>query len=304
MYILLVPLFIAVLFLIGILLLIRRLLLAGAFFIIVAGILNFYTQTVPLHISYYFNDTQKKENQIRVLSYNIKYNSDYLRHNNDSLSALVSFLQGQHADLLILPESRLNSTNTALREKLDNLYPYNLECGYEGNSFYIETFVFSRYPIRNVRQYGKHYIYEMDIMVSEGFTIKLIACHLKSNQSNSSLTKAEGLLGNIRKGYVTRAMEARMIADSLRHYQGPVIIAGDLNDISGSEALRSLQYGLKLDDAWWKSGFGYGATSLSKHLYFRLDHILFSHHFKSSYIAIPKTDFSDHYPLITDLEIR
>ena len=35
----------------------------------------------------------------------------------------------------------------------------------------------------------------------------------------------------------------------------------------------------------------------------RLDHILFSHHFKSTSIEIPKVDFSDHYPIVTNLEI-
>ena len=95
-----------------------------------------------------------------------------------------------------------------------------------------------------------------------------------------------------------------MICDSLRNYRGPIIIAGDLNDISGSKTLKKLQNTLSLNDAWWKAGFGYGATSLSKHLYFRLDHILFSSHFKAKSIEIPKEDFSDHYPIVTNLEIQ
>ena len=95
-----------------------------------------------------------------------------------------------------------------------------------------------------------------------------------------------------------------MICDSLSQYQGPLIIAGDLNDISGSKTLNTLQKELNLNDAWWKSGFGYGATSFSKHLFFRLDHILLSHHFKSTSIEIPKVDFSDHYPIVTNLEIQ
>ena len=204
----------------------------------------------------------------------------------------------------MLPESRINSTNKKLRKKLDKIYPYNLGSVYNGNELYLETYVFSRYPISNVKQYGDYYIYEADITLSDNFTMKLIACHLESNQSNSSLRNGEGFIKNIKKGYETRNKEAKMICDSLKQYQGPLIIAGDLNDISGSKSLNTLQEELDLNDAWWKSGFGYGATSFSKHLYFRLDHILFSHHFKSTSIEIPKIDFSDHYPIVTNIEIQ
>ena len=304
MFILLIPIIIISFILLSILFFIRRSLIAGAIFLFAAIILNYYTQTFPVHPSYFFNTPQKKDNNIRILSYNIKYNGEYLHNNKDSLSALISFIKQQNADILVLPESRINSTNKKLRKKLDKIYPYNLGSVYNGNELYLETYVFSRYPISNVKQYGDYYIYEADITLSDNFTMKLIACHLESNQSNSSLRNGEGFIKNIKKGYETRNKEVKMICDSLSQYQGPLIIAGDLNDISGSKTLNTLQKELNLNDAWWKSGFGYGATSFSKHLYFRLDHILFSHHFKSTSIEIPKVDFSDHYPIVTNIEIH
>ena len=304
MLILFVPILIPSLLLLSIFFFIRRSLIAGAIFLFAAILLNYYTQTIPFHPSYFYSSSEKKENQIRILSYNIKYNSEYLRNNKDSLSNLISFIQQQDADILVLPESRINSTNKTLRKKLDKIYPYHLGSVYEGNEFYLETYVFSRYPISNVKQYGDHYIYEMDINLSEKYTLKMVACHLESNQSNSSLRKGEGFINNIKRGYETRNKEAKIICDSLSKYQGPLIIAGDLNDISGSKTICTLQKENNINDAWWKSGFGYGITSFSKHLYFRLDHILFSHHFKSTSIEIPKVNFSDHYPIVTNLEIQ
>lgn len=303
MFILLIPIIISSFILLSILFFIRRSLIAGAVFLFAAIFLNYYTQTFPINPSYFFNSPQKKENNIRILSYNIKYNGEYLRNNKDSLSALISFIQKQDADILVLPESRLNSTNKTLRKKLEQIYQYHLGSIYNGNEFYLETYVFSRYPISNAKQYSDCYIYEVNIKLSDNNTLKLLACHLESNQSNSSLRKGDGLINNIKKGYEIRNKEAKMICDSLSQYQGPLIVAGDLNDISGSNTLNTLQKELDLSDAWWKSGFGYGATSFSKHLYFRLDHILFSHHFKSTSIEIPKVDFSDHYPIVTNLEI-
>ena len=303
MFILLIPIIIISFILLSILFFIRRSLIAGAIFLFAAIILNYYTQTFPVHPSYFFNTPQKKDNNIRILSYNIKYNGEYLHNNKDSLSALISFIKQQNADILVLPESRINSTNKKLRKKLDKIYPYNLGSVYNGNELYLETYVFSRYPISNAKQYSDCYIYEVNIKLSDNNTLKLLACHLESNQSNSSLRNGEGFIKNIKKGYETRNKEAKMICDSLSQYQGPLIIAGDLNDISGSNTLNTLQKELDLSDAWWKSGFGYGATSFSKHIFFRLDHILFSHHFKSTSIEIPKVDFSDHYPIVTNLEI-
>ncbi len=307
MLILLIPTIIVFLLILSIISFLRRSLIAGAIFLVAAVVINIYTETIPLNPSYFINDLpQQKESEehIRVLTYNIKYNSEYLRYNKDSLSSMIEFIKLQNADILVLPESRLNSTHKNLRKKLDEIYPYNIGSDYAGNEFYIETFVFSRYPISNARQYGKHYIYEMNVHLSDEKNIKLIACHLNSNQSNSSLNRGEGILSNIQKGYEIRAKEVQMICDSLKNAQYPIIIAGDFNDISGSKTLNLLQDNLNLKDAWWKSGFGYGTTSTSKNLFFRLDHILYSNHLESIAIDIPNVDFSDHYPLITELKIQ
>ncbi len=307
MLILLVPLIILLLFILSIISFIRRSLIAGAIFLIVAISINIYTESIPLHISYFTNKiSQKKENkeQIRILTYNIKYNGEYMRQNKDSLKYIMEFFKQENADILVLPESRLMSTNKNLYNRLNEMYPYNTSSDFTGNAFYIETFVFSRYPISNVRQYGQHYIYEMNVNLPDEKKVKLIACHFDSNQSNSSLNRGEGIFNNIKNGYEKRAKEAQMICDSLKDYQGPIIIAGDFNDISGSESLNLLQDNLNLNDAWWKSGFGYGATSISKNLFFRLDHILYSAHFNSTAIDIPDVDFSDHYPIVTDLIMK
>ena len=227
MYILLIPIIIVFFILVSILFFIRRSLIAGAIFLFAAIILNSYTQTFPFHPSYYLN-----------------------KPNKDDFSALISYIQQQDADILVLPESRINSTSKDLRKKLNKIYPYYLGSEYKGNEFYIETYVFSRYPISNVKQYDNHYIYEVDINIYENFSLKIVACHLKSNQSNSNLQKGGGFIKNIKRGYEIRNKEAKMICDSLSQYQGPLIIAGDLNDISGSNTLNTLQKELDLSDAW------------------------------------------------------
>lgn len=146
MLILLIPIIILLLLVLSIISFIRRSLIAGAIFLIAAIGINFYTETFPLHLSYFYNKMphQKEDvNQIRILTYNIKYNSEYLRHNKDSLNSILEFFKQQKADIVVLPESRLNSTNKILYNRLQEIYPYNICSDYAGNDFYIETFVFS-----------------------------------------------------------------------------------------------------------------------------------------------------------------
>ncbi len=79
---------------------------------------------------------------------------------------------------------------------------------------------------------------------------------------------------------------------------------GDLNDVSGSYAVERIKKaGLK--DAWWKGGFGYGATFHDKWLRLRLDHILYQNNkLKLQYVKVIDSDLSDHDALVAGFIIN
>lgn len=152
-------------------------------------------------------------------------------------------------------------------------------------------------------------------------SLLLVMVHLKSNQYalarknvKADSTKSrwrdgiDDYLRGLAIGYDQRPREAetlrREVFDSLQ-WKGPIIVAGDFNDIGGSETLRRFdRMGLK--NAWWKAGLGLGFTYDSYHLLLRLDHVLYSpQHFTPRAISVGNdAKFSDHYPIIVDLEWR
>lgn len=110
---------------------------------------------------------------------------------------------------------------------------------------------------------------------------------------------------NYKIGQKIRNWEAdnlKLHLDSLEVDDIPIIIAGDFNDWSGSYCLNTIRDG-KYKDAWWEGGNGLGMTYDGWHLKLRLDHILYSHHFRLENVFVEKSDFSDHRPLVADFTL-
>jgi len=326
MLILLVPALLLLLFALGIYCLVRRRWCTGIALLIAAITVNIWTETFACNIGYLFGSTYSKVNEIgtvpdttsvpihlRLLSYNIGLHNTYFDEQSDSLAAFFAFIDEQDADLVVLPESRVWGKER-LRRGLEQRYAYCIASFFPHKEKYIETFIYSRYPIAGVRKFEHRYIYQADILLPHLDTpIRLIGCHLSSNQSHSSLRGGEGIWHNLQSGIANRELEANLICDSLLYTTTdvlshldeqsdvPTLIAGDLNDLSGSSTLRTLQQRLSLQDAWWQGGLGYGFTFVGKGLFLRLDHILYSRHFTLENISIPHVVFSDHYPLVATL---
>lgn len=269
------------------------------FFIIV--FLNLYTETFPLHFLNLSKDTQQKDN-LRVVTYNIGLNNQNTRQ-KEGIQQFTDLLTTINADIVVLPESRLWNKK-GLRQALDSLYDYSIFPFFRSKEIYVETAIYSRYPLSDVQSLKKDYIYTADVNLPNQQKIKLIACHLASNQKNSQLNAGEGLLKNIQQGKEKRLREVQDIYEYCEDSKDiPLLICGDLNDISGSATIKTIQKQLNVEDAWWKSGFGYGATFWGKHLYLRLDHILFSNHFKVNKTFVINNKLSDHYPFVADLSL-
>lgn len=79
---------------------------------------------------------------------------------------------------------------------------------------------------------------------------------------------------------------------------------GDLNDISGSYAIRRIQKA-GLADAWWEGGCGYGSTFHDGLIRLRIDHILYPKgKLELKGISIIDNDMSDHNALVAGFDIK
>lgn len=180
----------------------------------------------------------------------------------------------------------------------------------------IDTVQYNNWPMNEVKILtNKMPIYSAEIEVMPDRWITVFACHLRSSAYSTARRSMDkdaswfdGLplyYENYKKGKIIRNWEAdniRLYLDTLELEDKPIIIAGDFNDWSGSYCMNTIRDG-KYKDAWWEGGLGFGITYDGWHLKLRLDHILYSHHFKLENVYVEKSKFSDHRPLVADFTL-
>ena len=175
--------------------------------------------------------------------------------------------------------------------------------------------IFSRYPIRGTKVSIFHKIYgfryaDIDI---EGRVFRVFSVHLQSNaitriaenmaenvsfKEKKTWMAIRGMLGRYRKAAKTRKGQAQEIAAQVRQSPYPVILCGDLNDVSQSRVYHILKAGLQ--DAFLQRGSGPGITYAGSLPALRIDMIFADATLKILRCKTGKTSFSDHQPVIAD----
>lgn len=341
MYILGVPIvFVTVLFL-ALLLGALRCWRTALSLLFVALVVSWYGEVFPLHPVAQLSFAQHREEAdtasvLRVMTYNVFGTGPYFAERKDDKQGVPEFEQwmaSYNPDLILLEEIQ----HSILPYGVDSLashYPYsswNIKTRKSQGDGY--DLVLSRYPIHDFKvlkveddllpdSLRKEYNYTDPLvqsfhMDSPHGEVLVVHCHLKSNDYNAArkvlvtdtlqtrwIDGWDEYMTGIRRGYDIRPREAaaiRRYVQEVEQWTGPLIVAGDLNDIGGSPVIRQLERELSLQDAWWRGGFGFGFTYDAHHMLLRLDHILYSDHFRLRSVHVDRqAKFSDHRPLIGD----
>lgn len=279
----------------AIILALRKKWLAAAFCLAAAAVLNIATQQIPLGLSGPLKGKDTSRTAVRILEYNTCA-EDRLQHKHDS--TFIEYIISQDADILFLPEN-LYYVDRQLDTALSKVYPYGVFHQIPPGRQPEELTLYSRFPLRDIKRLPSPHSYKTDgsdgmVMATAdigGTTVTLFHLHFTSNHYG------------IRRGVDIRKQELDAIRPALDTVTTPIILCGDLNDLSGSATLKGLMgYGLR--NAWWTHGRGPGFTFRKGILRFRLDHLLYSPDIQVERIKVDrKADFSDHFPIIADLEI-
>lgn len=290
MYILLLPIVLLLAFcLLAVCLYKKRWILSFAFALVTLFLnhyLEFFALSFPNH----------HKSNLKVMCFNVHFLND-----NSSIKSrgLFNLIFCEDPDFVFLTEY-YGSANDSLEILLNATYPYSdlshRWANNEGDVF------FSKYKIESVEQlipsmYGGN-IYRVELSNSQG-TVALYCCHLFSNLVNSS----DNIFSSIKYGYSKRAEESRLIANTLKNEKHPAIVMGDMNDISGSYAIRMIQ-SQNMKDAWWNGGVGFGNTFHDGLLQLRIDHIFYDENFEVCDIDVKHTDYSDHDALVGSFSIK
>jgi len=190
------------------------------------------------------------------------------------------------------------------------------------NKFYekgkIQAF-FSKHPILEIGEIEIGTVYNTcywaDIKLP-GETIRIYNFHLSSNNVTKKVGKLikqpdlskdntwsdiNGVFKNYALASAIRVKEVRMIKEHIANSPYPVILSGDMNDTPLSYSYRIMRKNLQ--DAFVTAGSGIGATYAGGVPFLRIDYTFVDPKFEIISHEIIKEDFSDHYPIITTINL-
>lgn len=253
---------------------------------------------------------------ISVISYNVNLAYQELS-TLEKAEKIADYLLEKNADIVLLQEYN-PQVFPVLHKKLAGNYlygsPYELADRYKA--------VYSKFPISNYIQLkdvhdtkndktgneDRSYlpICEMTVTVNN-HSFNMVNCHLHSNNFSPALRRLRcnemsffyflrTIINSLSYGIQIRRRQAGVLRKQLNDIRIPILICGDMNDVSASSVLRALK-GKNLRDAWWEKGVGQGHTLCVKLMKWRLDHILFSKGIKIDSVIVEKIGLSDHRPL-------
>jgi endonuclease/exonuclease/phosphatase (EEP) superfamily protein YafD len=239
---------------------------------------------------------------LRVMTYNVQlWQREYAPN-------IVTEIREADPDVLVLQDARAAS-NTVLDEFLKNLKVASFG----------QYIIASKFPIvdpvvGDISYRGETHTFLRARINVHGQDVVVSTAHFATPRDALSAFRSPRFLASpefwevgvssIRRNMSDRMVQARALADALRHLDGPLIVGGDLNAPPPSLASRTLTDS-GLVDAFAAGGRGYGYTfghSLRlRRSFLRLDRILVSRHFAVVASHVGSATGSDHRPVIADV---
>jgi len=274
------------------------------------------------------------DNQIKILSYNVRLFDVYKFKRDDpkrfdDRNKIFDFLKDENADIISFQEffydrSAYFKTVDTLIKFIDAKYYHTAYTSENDSNYYFSgAATFSKFPIINrgkvkFENKSDNICIFTDIVKNKD-TLRIYNVHLESirlskedeifyteisNQDEKEKIRngSRKILSKLKKAFIRRASQSRNLADHIKNSPFPVIVCGDFNDTPVSYAYHKLSK--NLNDAFIECGSGIGNTYNGKFPSFRIDYILHSKEFLANSFEIKKLDYSDHYPILSKLQIN
>ena len=261
-----------------------------------------------------------KEDTFKVLSYNLRL-FNYFENNNSEISEkkVLEFLKTQNPDILCLQElfvlGNPSQKETEIRKVLGGKYYSHMKVIGSGKNRAYGIATFSKYPIIRkgeiIHPKSSSLSIYSDILIRND-TFRIYNNHLQSfrlkrmersfieeivaPEDKETINGIKSLSVSLKKGFVMRAIQSRLVKEHINRSPFPVIVIGDFNDTPVSFSYRKIRKGLH--DSFVNSGYGAGFTYKGNYPPNRIDYILYDNALINSYFEIIKVKYSDHYPIV------
>lgn len=287
------------------------------------------------------NKTKATEKGIKILSWNVHlFDLGELTEDETSKAKIIQYLEKEQPDILVLQEYYWDTKANSLpyTEIIQQLgYPYvalateskmhkstmNIRAG-KGEIIDVGLAIFSKFPIEQEKVFNlSHNDYKLlytEISIDETHSIDLATVHLTStgikpkdieyiDEVKSKYTAAieKSPLKRIIKSLMYASAERSVLAndiDSLKiHFENPLIICGDFNDIPSSYSYRKIKG--NMGDAFISKGVGLGRTFDKIFPTLRIDYILYDkENLKAEGFYKEDIGLSDHYPISANFSFK
>ena len=289
-------------------------------------------QQIAAVFSFHFQkefSLQKGENTLRIMHWNLRNWGNEMDKIEDGRQTFVPFMMDiievKNADILCFSEyndkRNIKDPNSHVSALAKVGYPYYLFAPTDTSSVNMQqgVAIFSKYPIidSGVFSYGKHtnaeHLIYTDIVIGKD-TFRIFTTHLQSvhfdgsdyrslnrlKRGDPGYRDSRSIVSKLKNGYWHRYLQAQIVKQKISESPYPVVITGDFNDVPNSNTYFTIKGDLQ--DAFLKKGSWIGRTFRLISPTLRIDYILADRKFKVTQFDIMHVRYSDHYPVIADLQ--
>lgn len=270
-----------------------------------------------------FNSDEKKNTELKILSYNVRLFDVYNPNLEEGLKTrnqIFQYLRKENPDVVCFQEFYSQDKPTRF-ETMDSLFQVMGTKIYHQRSAYkriarqnFGIAMFSKYPMiakgdvmfETQGSQDFNYCIYADIVKNQD-TFRIYDVHLQSiklqsdyysveNADPSAILSEESAIRAIYRklqiAYVKRADQARRVVNHIRTSPYPTIVCGDFNDTPMSYTYN--QFNRTLTDAFRNTSFGIGSTYVGKMPAGRIDYIFHTPDLASYDFKIQSEILSDH----------
>lgn len=267
------------------------------------------------------------DSTIKVITYNVRVFNHFEWEKGISIrDSILDFLHNHEAGLICMQEfltrsDRPKQSEASLKRKLSNTPYSHINYTYKSNGgatkFGLATF--SKYPIARkgviMFENSPNACIYSDI-VKGSDTIRVYNIHLQSIKLNKrdynvldslfsfnseGLDEVKEISESLKEAFIKRSEQVRTIVKHMDDSPYPIILCGDFNDTPVSYSYHKLLGDNK--DAFREAGSGVSSTYRGKLPSYRIDYVFCSNPITPISYSTGNKGLSDHYPVVTELEI-
>ena len=277
--------------------------------------------------------SQKDSSSLRIITWNVRSWDEFTTKKLDASGHRLPMLKlvgEQHADVMCFQEffepadTAKSNIRYIQREFKFPYYYFSRDFRFRINKYELGTIIFSKYPIINTYQtrfsadtnIRTESLIAADIEVHNKI-VRIFTTHLQSvlfkakdfrnveiirNAEDSMLQASRSLAKKLKGALGLRGYQADTVRRQLDACSHPLVICGDFNDVPNSYTYFHIRGNLQ--DAFIAKNFGIGRSYIHISPTLRIDYILPSKEFKVIQAMKLASPYSDHYAVITDLQLQ